>query len=253
MMKNYGAIFILLPMSFFLKGKSLNNSDLIVDHAFPKQVVDTLAGKKEPVFSTNAPLLIPQKNNGKFGYINHSKRFVIQPEYDIAMFFGEDCNLLGSENQKARTYGASDFATVEKNKISYRIDKSGKKVYQYNNSDLGKCTSVYKKQIYQAYKAEGKYGIVEEVKTNHQTTFTRLKMAPLYEYLFILHSEDAANPMIVAAQNNKFGVIDVNNNIIIPFIYKDIKRNYSWKLGKMFEVTKDDNNYYYIDVNNKTY
>ncbi len=59
--------------------------------------------------------------------------------------------------------------------------------------------------------------------------------------------------MIVASQKDKFGVIDVNNNIIIPFEYADIKRNYSWKLGKMFEVTKDDINYYYIDSNNKSY
>lgn len=253
MIKNYGAIFILLPMSFFLKGKSLNNSELFVNDAFPKQIVDTLSSEKKPTFSTSAPLLIPQKNKGKFGYINHSKKFIIQPEYEIAMFFGEDCNLLNSENQKARVFGTSDFATVENNKISYRIDKLGKKVYQYDNSDLGKCSSVYKKQIFQAYKADGLYGIVEEVKSSNQANFTRMKMAPLYEYLFILQSEDSANPMIVASLNNKFGIIDVNNNIIIPFIYKDIKRNYSWKLGKMFEVTKDDKNYYYVDVNNKTY
>jgi len=59
--------------------------------------------------------------------------------------------------------------------------------------------------------------------------------------------------MIVATYNDKFGVIDVNNKIIIPFEYADIKRNYSWKLGKMFEVTKDDKNYYYIDSYNQSY
>lgn len=59
--------------------------------------------------------------------------------------------------------------------------------------------------------------------------------------------------MIVASKNNKFGVIDVNNKVIIPFEYNDIKRNFSWKLARLFEVTKDGKNYFYIDVNNNAY
>jgi hypothetical protein len=58
--------------------------------------------------------------------------------------------------------------------------------------------------------------------------------------------------MIVASKNNVFGVMDVNGKVIIPFEYSNIKRNFSWKLGKMFEVSKDGKNYYYVDAN-KTY
>jgi hypothetical protein len=32
-----------------------------------------------------------------------------------------------------------------------------------------------------------------------------------------------ADPMIVASNNDKFGVIDVNNKVIIPFEYSNIK------------------------------
>jgi hypothetical protein len=59
--------------------------------------------------------------------------------------------------------------------------------------------------------------------------------------------------MIIASKNNVFGVVDVNGKVIIPFEYSDIKRNFSWKLGKMFEVSKDSKNYYYVDSQNKTY
>jgi hypothetical protein len=44
--------------------------------------------------------------------------------------------------------------------------------------------------------------------------------------------------MIVASKNNVFGG-GCEWKVIIPFEYSDIKRNFSWKLGKMFEVSKD--------------
>ena len=59
--------------------------------------------------------------------------------------------------------------------------------------------------------------------------------------------------MIIAVRDDKFGIIDVKGKTIIPFEYEEIKRNYSWKLGRLFEVTKDGDNYYYIDINNNAY
>ena len=68
-----------------------------------------------------------------------------------------------------------------------------------------------------------------------------------------MEGDDLKNPMSIATKNNQFGVIDVNNKVIIPFEYSDIKRNFSWKLARLFEVTKDGKNYFYIDVNNNAY
>ncbi|MFC7347489.1 WG repeat-containing protein [Chryseobacterium zhengzhouense] len=206
-----------------------------------------------PVVNENIPLLIPQKKNGKSGFVNQKGRFVIQPEYDLVMFFGEDCNLLNSPNEKVRKFGAKDFATVEKNGITFRINKSGKRVYQYKNGDLGKCTFELQKKQYHAYISKGKYGVVKGSAFETKFDNSHFTIVPSYEYLYILEGDDVSNPMIVATYNNKFGVIDVNNKIVIPFEYSDIKRNYSWKLGKMFEVTKDDKNYYYIDSDNRSY
>ncbi|WP_228401809.1 WG repeat-containing protein [Chryseobacterium sp. PMSZPI] len=200
------------------------------------------------------PVLIPKKKDGKFGYVNQKGKFIIQPEYHIAVFFYEDCNLLNSPNEKVRKFGTKNYATVEKDMISYRIDHTGKRVYQFKDSDFGKCKfEEYKQQLFQAYVLNGFYGVIEKSKFVNEADYRQFQIYPQYQYLYIMEGDDVSNPMIVVSNNDKFGVIDVHNNIIIPFEYSNIKRNFSWKLGKMFEVTKDGKEYYYIDAHNKTY
>lgn len=205
------------------------------------------------VINPEVPVLIPQKRDGKFGYINQKGKFIVEPEYHIAIFFAEDCNLLASPNEKIRKFGTKNYGTVEKDLISYRIDKTGKRVYQYKNSDLGKCKVEFKKQQYQAYILNGFYGIIEPSQFVNAADYRQYQIYPQYEYLHIMEGDDVSNPMIVASRNDMFGVIDVHNKVVIPFEYTNIKRNFSWKLGKMFEVTKDGTNYYYIDSANKAY
>lgn len=199
------------------------------------------------------PLLIPKKQNGKVGYVNQKGQFIIPAEFYIGMFFSEDCNLLNSPNEKVRKYGTKDYATVEKAQIAYRIDAFGKKVYQYKDSDLGKCKNTYIKQKYGAYKDKYLFGLGDNnLYKNSKVTF-KFQIVPQYEMLYVLEGNDLENPMVVAVANNKFGVINKDNKIIIPFEYEDIKLNYSWKLGGMFEVSKDGSNYYYVDIRNKKY
>ncbi len=76
---------------------------------------------------------------------------------------------------------------------------------------------------------------------------------PQYEYLYILEGNDLANPMIVASHNDKFGIIDAQHHIIVPFEYSDIKRNFSWKLAHLFEVTENGTDYFFVDIQNKRY
>ncbi|KQK26828.1 hypothetical protein AR438_01010 [Chryseobacterium aquaticum] len=246
-------IFIFLSASLFSQTKNLKNNQLLNKKNTSKPSFKTFSESNLIAINENIPLLIPQKKNDNFGYVNQKGKTIIAPQYHIAMFFAEDCNLLNSPNPKAKKFGTAKFATVEKNNIAYRIDMTGKKVYQYNDADLGKCNMEFKKQLFHAYILNGLYGVIEDSKFSNPADRSHFKIYPKYDYLHILEGEDLSNPMIVASQKDKFGVIDVNNNIIIPFEYADIKRNYSWKLGKMFEVTKDDINYYYIDSNNKSY
>ena len=206
------------------------------------------------IINKDLPVLIPKKKDGKFGYVNQKGKFIISPEYHIAVFFYEDCNLLNSPNEKVRKFGTKDYATVEKDLISYRIDQKGKRVYEFKDKDLGQCKfEPYKQQLFQAYVSNGFYGIIEKSKFVNAADYRQYQIYPQYQYLYIMEGDDTADPMIVASNNDRFGVIDVNNKVIIPFEYSNIKRNFSWKLGKMFEVTKDGTNYYYIDADNKTY
>lgn len=253
MRKIFNVVFILLSVGFAAQSKVLKNNTVSKKKAPAKKIVKQKTSNNLVAVNENVPLLIPQKLNDNFGYINQKGKFIIAPEYHIAMFFAEDCNLLSSSNPKAKKFGTSQFATVEKNNISYRIDRSGKKVYQYKSSDLGKCKAEFKKQLFHAYILNGLYGIIEDATFKNPADAGQYRIYPKYQYLHILEGDDLSNPMIVASHQDKFGIIDVNNNVIIPFEYADIKRNYSWKLGKMFEVTKDDKNYYYIDSNNKAY
>ena len=233
--------------------KTFFPKDLVSKNSKQKSISNDVLPKDVVRIDEEVPLLIPQKREGKFGYVNQNGKFIIQPEYQIALFFGEDCNLLYSPNENVKKYGSKSYATVDKNGISYRINRSGKIVYTYKPADLGVCKTEYKKPLYNAYRHNGKYGLVEEGKLVNPADKKHFIIYPTYDYLFVMEGNDVANPMLVVNKDDKFGIIDVKGQTIIPLEYKDIKRNYSWKLGKMFEVTKDDVNYYYIDIHNKSY
>ncbi len=256
-MKNIlNVLWVFISISVFSQTKSVKKIT-VKNIAKTPMKKGPVANKPNPdlvVIKKDLPVLIPKKKGDQFGYVNQNGKFIIQPEYHIAVFFYEDCNLLNSPNEKIRKFGTDSYATVEKDMISYRIDQSGKRVYQFKDADLGTCKfEEYKQQLFQAYVLNGFYGIIEKSKFVNAADYRQYQIYPQYQYLYIMEGDDVANPMIVASNNDKFGVIDVNNKIIIPFEYSNIKRNFSWKLGKMFEVTKDGKNYYYIDADNKTY
>ncbi len=210
--------------------------------------------KKEIKYNNDSiPSLIPQKRNGKFGFVNRKGKMLIQPEYSNVGFFTEDCSLLNSPNEKARPFGTAEYASVRRNGVDFRIDKTGKRVYQFKDSDLGKCPFEFKKQKFYAYVKNGFYGIIEESNFYNPEDYRQYKIYPQYHYLHVMEGDDLDNPLIIASYNDLFGVIDTNNSIIIPFEYQDIKRNYSWKLARLFEVTKDGKNYFFIDVRNNRY
>lgn len=197
------------------------------------------------------PALIPQMINQKSGYINQQGKTVITPQYHIAMFFSEDCNLLNSPNKKARVFGSANYATVEKDEIAYRINKKGVRVYQYKKEDLGKCNFPYEAPKYKAFVLNGYYGLVSKDNVDYKN-HKDFEIYPQYQMLHVLDG-DKENPMIIAVLDNKFGVIDKNNHIVIPFVYEDIKTNLSWKTANLFEVSKDGEVYFFIDRNNNAY
>lgn len=197
------------------------------------------------------PNLIPLTINQKTGYINQQGITVIEPQYHIAMFFSEDCNLLNSPNEKIRAFGSSDYATVEKDEVSYRIDKNGKRVYQYKKEDLGKCIFPYEAPKYNAFIQNGFYGLISKRNIDSKN-YNEFEIYPQYQMLHVLDG-DKDNPMIIAVLDNKFGVITKNNEVVIPFMYEDIKTNLSWKMANLFEVSANGKDYFYINKNNHAY
>ncbi|WP_312818496.1 WG repeat-containing protein [Kaistella carnis] len=246
-MKNILTLSFLTFMTFF----SAQNNALTHKSAKTAVSADLIADVEK--VNDSIPNHIPFNKDGKFGYINQDGKTVIQPVYNNVGFFTEDCNLLNSKNTKVRKFGTSEYASVRLGDRDFRINKQGKRVYYFKNEDLGKCPSEFKAQLFHAYIMNHAYGIIEDSKFENPGDYRQFTIYPQYEYLHILEGDDLKNPMIIAAKGNKFGIIDVNNNIIIPFEYSDIKRNFSWKLARLFEVTKDGKNYYYIDLNNKAY
>ncbi len=199
------------------------------------------------------PSLIPFKKEGNFGFINQNLKVIIPPVYSNVGFFTEDCNLLNSPNPAVRKHGSANYASVRLNGTDYRINQLGRRVYVFKNSDLGKCPTEFKAQLFHAYIMNFAYGIIEDSKFTNPGDYKQFTIYPQYDYLHILEGDDLKNPMIIASRKNKFGIIDTNNKVIIPFEYSDIKRNYSWKLARLFEVTRDGKNYFFIDLNQKEY
>ena len=199
------------------------------------------------------PVLIPKKINSKYGFVNQKGKVIIKPEYSNVGFFTEDCNLLNSPNSKVKRFGSSKYASVHLKGQDFRINQSGTRVYHFKKSDLGPCTPEFKAQLFHAYVMNYAYGIIEDSKFENPGDYRQFTIYPQYDYLHIMEGDDLKNPMIIASYKSKFGVIDIHNKVIIPFEYSDIKRNFSWKLARLFEVTKDGKDYFYVDSNNIRY
>ena len=205
------------------------------------------------VKNDSIPLLIPRKKNGLYGFVNQNGKFVIQPQYSNVGFFAEDCNLTSSANLHARKYGSNQYASVRKNDVDYRIDAKGRNAYKFVDADLASCPPQFKKQKFNAYSQNGFYGIINNQTFKNPLDHKQYSIYPQYQYLYILEGDDLNNPMIIAVHNDMFGIVDVNNNIIVPFVYEDIKRNFSWKLARLFEVTQNGVDYFYVDQHNHRY
>lgn len=246
-MKNVLSL-ILISFALMLSGQKHNVAK--------KKVTKTVSAKANTdlvKINDSIPALIPQNINGKYGFVNQKGKVIIKPEYSNVGFFTEDCNLLNSSNPKVRKFGSAKFASVHLNGQDFRINESGTRVYQFKKSDLGPCTPEFKSQLFHAYVMNHAYGIIEDAKFENPGDYRQFTIYPQYDYLHILEGDDLKNPMIIASYKNKFGVVDINNKVVIPFEYSDIKRNFSWKLARLFEVTTDGKNYYYVDSNNIRY
>lgn len=196
---------------------------------------------------------IPKRIGNKFGYVHRDGVKTIKARFSHVSFFAEDCTLLHSLNPEVRKYGTSKYATVRFEGKDYRIDQKGTLLYLYNKEDLGLCPLVFKEQRFFSFVRNGFYGLVEKATFFDETDYRQYVIFPQFQYLHVLEGDDLDNPMLIAVKDNKFGVITIEGKIVIPFLYDDIKRNYAWKLGGLFEVSLDAKEYFFVDVHNRKY
>ncbi len=235
---------------FFIFGFSQKKKTTIRKKSVGKPALSQLDYIK---VNDSLPDLIMKRQNGKIGFINQKGKWIISPEYDFGNFFFEDCNLLNSPNSKIQKFGSDQYASVTLGDKDFRIDKKGKRVYQFKKEDLGVCASTYQEPKYFRYNYRGFNGIVDNKDFSTPEDYKSFIIYPQYSSLYILESKDHNNPMIIAEKNGKYGIIDKNNNVIIPFEYLNIKKNFSWRIAHLFEVTQDGENYFFIDDQNNSY
>lgn len=217
------------------------------------------SGGEQPLGDTteargvNVPELIPINRGGLYGYLNSkTHKVAIKPKFSSTLFFNEDCNLLNSPNLEVRQYGTADFATAMLHGKTVRIDKTGKVVYTFDKKDFGKCLKPFVAPIYVSYEKEGRYGLAKKDRAG-RLDLNQIYINPIYQYTFVMDSQDKEEPMIIAIQNDKFGVLDKEGKVILPFIYADIRRNLSWREAYLFQVSLDGKHYFYIDRNRHIY
>lgn len=157
----------------------------------------------------SSPELIPILVKEKYGYCNKNGEIIIKPKFDDAEPFMRDWLYysLDNENQK---YGDINYASVVIKNKHYRIDKNGSIMCEWN-PDLIDRNSMYQEKDFEFIQENNKIGIkVDSI----------IKIKCIYDEIKPL-SNSRSNYFIVKL-NNKYGVIDINENVLIPFKFEKL-------------------------------
>jgi hypothetical protein len=203
---------------------------------------------KEIAMSQN--ILIPLKNtNDKYGFIDTLGNWVIKPKYDDALNFSEgfasvckndSCFYINKEGSKTSDYVYEEtenykdgIAIVKKDNVYYLINRSGQfisKGYQDINESFSKLYVCKQNNLYGAINLKGEiiipfsynklgnfknrfayylssqYGLVD---INNRT------LEAQWEWI----SDVDSNSIAIVKKKNQFGLMNVNEQIILPCEY----------------------------------
>ena len=144
------------------------------------------------------------KQNEKYGIINIKGRKVVDPKYDKIS--------LDEYYTESDQYKKAGYIVSNKTEEGYRygyIDCNGKLIQQVEYNELSRVQDAKNNDIYILCAKNGQYGITKNGK----------ELIP-NEYQSIVY--DDANDIFVIEKSKKYGIANLNGNVIVPVNYDQI-------------------------------
>ena len=169
------------------------------------------------------PEIIPFLKNGKTGYCDKNGNILIEPKFDYAGTFSFQFELDISNN--AKEFATKEYATVVLSGKEHRIDKTGNIVLNFDDVDFRDsscCPEVIRenKIIITEEKGKKTYSVV-----NNGLVVIKPNSYDLIKYIYLI---DNNSDYFLVEKNNKFGVINKQNEILIPIQFSSLQNmNYS--------------------------
>lgn len=247
---------IVLVILFGIYAVNMNAQNQLEFKKFPfdMETLQSLSYKKDSI--------MPRFVSGKFYYLNTKTNKIIGNEgYEVAYPFVGRTSAIIRRNGKYGVVNRKGKLLVEPSYNSFQLwhTPMRENMVAFNNDansvfDLlqgefvipgNGCAEPYVERatIFSFKGATGKYGIYKI--DENQTHKTIIK--PIYDSIYLIKFK-----FIVAKKNNKIGIIDENDNIIIPFTYENIVIS----KPKHFTISnfiglKNETNWEYYQLSNK--
>ncbi|MBQ4805817.1 WG repeat-containing protein, partial [Aquimarina sp. MMG015] len=190
------------------------------------------------------------KKNGKYGTLNLKNKTIIPFKYESINVFSKNKFLI-KQNGKAQIRDSSDKIILDTKYNDIKKPDINENHIVRNDFNYGLINNLGKLIIPTEYKniSNKKFGIYYYVSKNRLVGLFdskgKIKIPIEYKYFKIVKPIKSSKitdvTRLIAKRNDNFGVIDLNNNIIIPFVYKSIKTIDRNILNKILKTTDNLN------------
>jgi hypothetical protein len=202
--------------------------------------------------------------DGRYGIIGGNGKIVTPLEYDMITMSGGGDFLIASKNNKYGLlkldgtaflpfeYGEivdnNSFFVVKKENKYGVLNQSGELVLpvEYDLLNLAFCMDQYnRRQPYLLGAKNGKKGIIYINSWNSPLGFIYDDLISTGKGDFSLRSGDLFYNSVIAVKNGKYGVIEMNGQEVLPFVYDDMQY-----VSEFLVIARKNNKYGVVDIHN---
>ncbi len=176
-------------------------------------------------FNLLAQKLIPYRKGNLWGYCDVNKKIIIKPEYDkVTYFFDNQVGMVSKDNKVGLISAKGEivipilYRYVGKDNKGYMaFSDSGRVYFDENFKKLNEPLESVPEEMmapekpYDYSEANGKKGVTGRL--------------PIYDEMFDFKLN--GNTYFTALKDGKYGVINENENVLIPFIYDFLSSLYN--------------------------